>query len=213
MGAATSLRHRLRLATRDAHERLHAHEGFGAAARGRISHGDYRLLLARLLGFHRPFEAATAVAAAGLDFSIDLSRRRRALLAESDLSSLGMTPGDIGGLPVCPEIPVPASEAELLGALYVVEGSTLGGAQIAAALEPVAPEARLFYLGYGESNGGMWRDFVLQLERLSGEPAAEEAAIMAAQETFDAFESWMSGWKEEPRVALPPTRAAAIASM
>jgi heme oxygenase len=186
------------MATGETHERLHTHEGFAAAAGGRIGRYEYRLLLARLLGFHRPFEAATAVAAQTLAFSIDLSRRRRAPLIECDLMSLGMTLEAIGELPVCGEIPVPASEAELFGALYVVEGSTLGGSQIAAALESVVPEARQFYRGYGERNGRMWRDFLMELERLSGRPAEEAAAISAAQQAFGVFEAWMNDWKDEP---------------
>ena len=56
------LRERLRHETAEIHERLHRHSGLGAAARGSITAEDYVQLLARLLGFHRAYEAALAEA-------------------------------------------------------------------------------------------------------------------------------------------------------
>lgn len=54
------------------------------------------------------------------------------------------------------------SEAAFLGALYVVEGSTLGGQYIArhveAALGLVRGEGDAYFLGHGERTGERWRE-------------------------------------------------------
>ena len=198
MIGSASLRQRLRETTSGAHERQHHHPGFAAAARGAISIEEYRLLLFHLLGFHRAFERAIAVAhefAGDMDFTA----RARGRLIEADLATLGLGPSVLAGAPLCKALSPPRSEGELLGALYVVEGSTLGGALIAKALEPVTRDARRFYLGYGASSAQMWRAFLLRLERLEGSPA-QDAAVLSAQGTFNAFEIWMNGWKDAPLV-------------
>lgn len=192
MNTAKRLRDRLREATQAAHERLHRHAGFAAAARGDITRDDYRLLLARLYGFHHPFECATAARAT--DFSLDLAERRRAPLLVQDLASLGVDAITVERLPLCGEEFGWTDAAALLGALYVTEGSTLGGVLIARALARVATDARRFYLGHGERNGEMWRNFVARLEAIEDD-AGQAAAIASAQRTFLAFENWMNGWK------------------
>ena len=188
MSAPQTMRWRLREATNGAHERLHGHEGFAAAARGDIAQADYVDLLARLYGFHRPFERAARAAGA-----FDLAGRGRADMLAADLAALGV---GAGGLPTCADVPVAGGGPGWLGALYVVEGSTLGGVPIARALGQAYPEdQRRFFLGYGERQGAMWRDLVARLETLAGDDAAADAAVAAAQGTFALFEDWMRDWR------------------
>jgi len=182
------MRWRLREATNAAHERLHGHDGFAAAATGEISRSDYVDLLARLYGFHRPFErAARAVHA------FDLAGRGRSGMIATDLAAFGV---GAQGLPLCDDMRIDGGEPGLLGALYVVEGSALGGVPIARALERrYAQDQRRFFLGYGERQGAMWRELVARLETLAGAEAAQDAAITAAVGTFARFEEWMRGWR------------------
>jgi heme oxygenase len=179
------------------HERMHAHCGFASAAAGLISLPDYRLLLSRLFGFHRAFENLN-VCWSDL-FGEDARERDRSHLIAADLESLGLDPSAISRLPLCEALEAPTSKAEQLGALYVLEGSTLGGVQIARALQTVIPGAdgqgRRFFLGYGDRHGAMWRAFVERLERLAAEPSAIADAERAAIRTFDEFGLWMGGWK------------------
>ena len=63
MTTASDLRAVLRQATAPSHERMHRHRGLAAAAAGSIAVSDYRLLLARLFGFHRAFEAVMEASA------------------------------------------------------------------------------------------------------------------------------------------------------
>jgi heme oxygenase len=189
------IRTRLRLVTAAAHERMHSHSGFAAAAAGRISLSDYRLLLSRLFGFHRAFETVRADSR----YDDGISERARSHLIAADLQSLGLDASAILRLPLCNSLQAPANAAEQLGGLYVLEGSTLGGVQIARALQSIVPgvdgRGRRFFLGYGARHGAMWRAFVERLEGLATEPSAICYAERAAVKTFDEFEHWMSGWK------------------
>ena len=188
------VRTRLRLVTASAHNRMHAHDGFAAAAAGTISLSDYRLLLSRLYGFHRAFE--TVLTDARFVFGKD---RARSHLIAADLESLALDASAISQLPLCRSLQAPANEAEQLGGLYVLEGSTLGGVHIARALQTIVPGAgsrgRRFFLGYGARHSAMWRALVERLEGLAAAPGAVGDAERAAVKTFDEFEHWMSGWK------------------
>jgi heme oxygenase len=192
---APTLRARLRVVTKLAHERLHAHPGFAAAASGAISMEDYRLLLSRLFGYHRAFEIAARRGVRSEQTDI----RARSDLIVRDLEALGLSRRAIGQLPLCDVVRAPRNQAERLGGLYVLEGSTLGGIQIARALQSLLPSAngdgRRFFLGYGDRHALMWRSFLDELESLAADPIAASDAANSALSTFDEFERWMSGWK------------------
>jgi heme oxygenase len=205
------LRMVLRDATAEVHQRLHGHAGLGAVADGTISHGDYRALLTRLWGFHRGFETTVVEAVDRLGLEIDLDERARSGLIEADLLALGMRRDAIACLPACCAIHRPRNEAEVFGSLYVIEGSTLGGQQLARALGTLlgtgSVDGRRFFLGYGESHGAMWRAFLARLDALAGDAATEADVVVGAQTTFHDFEAWMAGWieaglQDESRVEL-----------
>lgn len=214
MSEKTSLRARLREVTEPAHERMHGHEGFGAAAAGAIALDDYRSLLARLFGFHRAFEAAGEAAVHAGIMDLELGERARAPMLADDLIALGMDREDVDALPLATNVVVPASEAGWLGALYVIEGSTLGGVHIARALKALfdedGPRGRRFFLGYGERHGAMWRAFLDRLERVGEIPGATDQAVEAAHETFAAFEAWMADWRGADVRHAAPRRADAL---
>jgi len=189
------MRNRLKLVTHDAHERMHGHDGFGAAASGKLSGADYRDLLARLYGFHAAFDARMIQAPAALAKAIDLPLRGRAALIAEDLAGLGASPQRLAALPLCEDMAPMASEGDYLGALYVVEGSTLGGQFIARALATAVGENRRFFLGHGSEHSRLWRSFVARLDRLDAEPAEAADAERSALAAFGAFERWMSRWR------------------
>jgi heme oxygenase len=199
------MRAHLKEVTKAAHERLHGHDGFGAAAAGTIAAADYRDLLARLYGFHAAFEARMAEAPAALAREIHLSERGRAELIAADLAGLGAEPARIAALPKCEDLAPMRSAGDYLGALYVAEGSTLGGQIIARALAHAVGENRRFFLGHGGEHSRLWRSFVTRLDRLDAEPTEAAAAERSALAAFAAFERWMSPW----RGAYKETSAAA----
>ncbi len=185
------IRERLKAATNEVHERLHGHEGFAAAAAGTISAPDYRDLLARLHGFHAAFDAQMTCAPVAFAQNLELPARARAGLLAQDLTGRGVAAETTARLPRA-ELVALHSEGEYLGALYVVEGSTMGGIIIARALAAFGADRR-FYFGHGADHGRLWRVFAARLETLDGEAA--EAAERAAASVFAAFETWMTGWR------------------
>jgi heme oxygenase len=199
VSAPPDLRSRLRHATREAHERLHLHRGFAAAAAGRLGASAYRDLLARLYGFHRRFEAGFAEAPAEMADAIELRARARSEALARDLESLGSA-SHVETLPLCEAVPSLETEPQWLGALYVTEGSTLGGAAIARALAASGfkSDQRHFFEAYGDRRSQMWRSFLARLERHAGDEAAAREAQSAAQSAFDAFETWMRDWRSAP---------------
>jgi len=196
-----AMRWRLRAATAAAHERMHAHAGFGAAAAGTIEAPDYRRLLVRLYGFHRPFEDVARSAADVFRIDLDISVRARSALLLADLQAIGFDPNAAASLPLWRPSLRLASKGALLGALYVLEGSTLGGVQIARALKGRVgndlENALLFFVGRGARQGAMWRELVEELESLREDDEEAMKAENAAITTFEAFEDWMAGWRTE----------------
>jgi heme oxygenase len=194
--AKEDLRARLREATGEVHARMHAHPGFAAAASGKIAANDYRDLLARLYGFHRGFEVDFARAPVAMAQAIALPQRARAAALAEDLRALGLA-GEIEALPLCPAPLGLETEPQWLGALYVSEGSTLGGAAIARALAQAGfgVEQRHFFEAYGAQRSQMWRSFLARLECHAHDHVAAAEAQSAAKATFAAFERWMRDWR------------------
>jgi heme oxygenase (biliverdin-IX-beta and delta-forming) len=196
----SAMRWRLRAATVAAHERMHGHAGFGAAADGTIDATDYRRLLSRLYGFHRPFEDAARSAVDLFRIDLDMSARSRSPLLLADLQTLGFDQSAAATVPLWRPSVHLASKGSLLGALYVLEGSTLGGVQIARALKDRVGDdmrrAQLFFVGRGKRQGAMWRELLEELESLREDNEGAKQAEDAAVTTFKAFEDWMAGWRD-----------------
>lgn len=180
----------LRAATEAAHLRLHAIPVFQALAEGRLTRAEYAALLCRKLGFHAALEARLAEAASLTAFGLDLAARRRTHLLRADLAWLGAA----AETPLAPLPRFTTAEAAL-GGLYVAEGSTLGGRQLALALDAILPpgeDGRRFLLGHGAQHGAMWRACCEAIE-LAGAGAAPRAALIeGALATFASFEAWFA---------------------
>ena len=177
----------LRDATRDHHERVEATVDLRSRTRSR---DDYRALLASLLGLHGPFEARLAAlpwAEGGLDF--DAHRRVDGL--RRDLADLGADPDTV---PLADDLPALDLLADGFGALYVLEGSALGGQIIAreaeAALDLGGVGTR-FLRGDGRAPGRLWRALGRALDGYLTTPERLDRARRAAEATFDAFGAWV----------------------
>ena len=184
--AAAPFRWILRDATHDVHQRLHRHAGFAAIQDATIDLASYRRLLTRLYGFYVPFEGAAAVG------------RDRSVWLQDDLRALGADPNALRASAMCDDMPCLNTAAARLGALYVVEGSALGGRELHRNLDHLlgaqAIDGRRFFLGRGSGTGEAWRRYLSELSAGSNDPMARAAIIGAALRTFTVFERWMSGW-------------------
>ncbi len=185
--AVTSIRQLLRIETDETHQRLHHHDGFARLAAGTISRADYRKLLARLLGFHRPFEQALS------------STPGRSILLHEDLLALDVDAKRIAALPDCPAIPLLTTNARRLGARYVIEGSVLGGRQLARRLDHLLSagqeQGRQFLASTELPSGNSWQIYLNDLTSAPTDRTTQIEITAAACEIFTIFEQWLAGWR------------------
>lgn len=87
---------------------------------------------------------------------------------------------------------------ELIGVLYVIEGSTLGGQLISRSLidnlNLSSEKGACFYSGYGENTAIMWRGFLSFIDTFSGDEKQCREAVDAACRTFKLFEQVFDGY-------------------
>lgn len=171
--APTTGRFALRAATCEAHERLDARFSRFDLSRP----GDYQAFLLAQAGAFLPMEAA--LDAAGAERVVaDWTERRRAGALLADLAALGVpAPSPVA-------VPDLDSEAAILGAAYVLEGSRLGGAILLRRVPDYLPRAFLC-----AGNTGLWRAFVTELDQRLSSTAEIAAAAAAASSVFEAFAS------------------------
>ena len=125
----------LRESTHDVHMRLHRQKSMVELADGTIDRSSYTSLLARLYGFHLPLEKALVQASNSLGSEIEMDSRRRVHRLSDDLHAMQMTDAQIEALPCIVTLSPLTTCGRLVGALYVREGSTLGGRLMARQLD------------------------------------------------------------------------------
>ena len=109
----------------------------------------------------------------------DWGSRRRADLLRADLAALG---ADEPFLIPPPPLQSPAAQ---LGAVYVLEGSRLGGAVLKRGLSETAPRRFLS----APQNKGSWRKLLEILDKCLYRSDRLDAAMIAAKEVFQNFEA------------------------
>jgi heme oxygenase (biliverdin-IX-beta and delta-forming) len=177
----------LRAVTRPAHSAL---EGALGLLDDRLDLDAYRVVLGRLYGFWRGWEPQ--MAALLRDDGL-LGQRRRLHLLAADLAALGVSSAALEALPMCP-LTMLRDDAEALGSLYVMEGSTLGGLviqrNINRCLGDKGRRSCSYFNGYGTETGPMWRVF---LARLDEAPTADMERIgFGASATFERIGWWLT---------------------
>ena len=183
---------RLRAETRHQHAAV---EGTLAFLVPDVRPAAYRAFLARWHGFHRVVEPrldAWHLRARLLDWP----PRRKLRLLEDDLRALGVGGEQVRRLPVCPDVPAVGGTATALGVLYVVEGSTLGGAVLRRRLADgrIPADAFGFLSSYGDEVGPRWRGYRAASARWVDEhPEDGDRVVAAARRTFDVLTTWIAG--------------------
>jgi heme oxygenase len=121
---------------------------------------------------------------------MEIGKRRKAERLLEDISYFESTATP----DICKELPPINSHAEALGAMYVMEGSTMGGKTIAKMIEGQAgingPSGFSFFNGYGEETGKMWEEFKIFLNRPFDELEKLDL-ILTANRTFRTFYNWI----------------------
>lgn len=115
----------------------------------------------------------------------DLFERRNSSYLKADLQALGFEDAQEGTIAL-PEI---NSLAQALGAMYVMEGSIMGGPIIVEMLRKHGLQKGFsFFAGYGAATGAMWNNFVTILNKRLQSAMAQQEAIKTANETFEKFQ-------------------------
>ena len=154
----------------------------------------YRRLLEAYYGFYAPIEAA--LYGNGLiPNGFDCVLRAKTPTLIRDLNAFGLDDHAINALPRCTRLPTFDSPAACLGALYVLEGATLGGQvlrrEMATRLALDSDNGASFLNVYGAETGRRWKEFLDYLGSLSLDMPAKQRAVMAARSTFSGFEQWL----------------------
>ena len=102
-------------------------------------------------------------------------------------------------IPKCSHVPFLGSAHLRLGALYVGEGSALGGRELARGLDRLlgtdVKKGRQFFIGRGAGTGAAWKSYLEQLSAAPLEQSVRSEIIKGAVETFTTFEHWLDGWR------------------
>jgi heme oxygenase len=183
LAPAQVLQSHLRQATRDLHHRLDQHPLLAPLVRKGLSIASYGVALQALYEFNAPTEARIGEFISSNDIPFDYGSRRRIHALVADLSALGLA---------VPEIrwdgPGINSPGELVGCLYVMEGSALGGRvifrQIADMLHIDESRGAGFFSGYGDATMQRWQEF-WDFAANSCPPDAIPEACRAAANLFE----------------------------
>ncbi len=121
-----------------------------------------------------------------------LAARQRKHLLERDLAWFGATKQDDRR----PELPDMKDVPSLLGTMYVIEGSTLGGQLIARHLEAtlhlIEGRGDSYFRGHGAQTGPMWKEFC-KMMKIHVPDDQIHVVVASARAMFIAFREWMQG--------------------
>jgi heme oxygenase len=128
----------------------------------------------------------------GVDQLPDYAERRKTESIKNDILALnGIVPEKATAV----DLPEIGSLLQAFGALYVIEGSTLGGQVISKMISKqlaLDDDAGIsFFKSYGEQTMAMWEKFKTVLEQHAASQYAADEITEAANETFGKFRLWM----------------------
>lgn len=143
---------------------------------------DYAALLKCFYAYFSAVEKAIAPYINGV--LPDYKERRDSSYIKTDIEALG---GNAENLPQA-TVPAIANEMQAMGALYVLEGSIMGGPYIIQMLQKKGiAKGFSFFKGYGEESASKWSAFTEVLNSLPRNGEDRERAVQAASETFKRF--------------------------
>ncbi|MBF5046643.1 biliverdin-producing heme oxygenase [Aggregicoccus sp. 17bor-14] len=207
--APRTILQRLKEETREHHARAEAAMRLLDPA---LSPALYRRHLEALYGLYAPLEGQLEGLLSGAQGAeaLELPRRWKRTFLARDLTALGHDAQSLERLPRAPPLPL-EGVPEALGAMYVLEGATLGGQLLLRHLtrhfsgqysgHPVGDFT--FFRAYEEALGPMWRAFGEALVRATPDEPFAQRVVRGAHLTFDAFERWLDEALRAPPAGSP----------
>jgi heme oxygenase len=169
---------------------------------------QYRGWLCHFFGLYRPLERQLAGFSEWGNHGLALPSPSQSDCLAADLAVLGIDPAGVAQAPPT-LLPHLQMFAHALGALYVLEGSTLGGQvilrDVAARIGPQIAGATQFFGGRGAAVGQTWQAFKTALNAFGRErPNRRDDVVAGAESVFGAIATWfvpmrgMNGASSEP---------------
>lgn len=156
---------------------------------------QYREYLALFYGYILPLERAFEARPEWEALRFDIGARTKHRLLEADLHALGLDARAVDNLPHCQSLPDVSSFPRILGCMYVLEGSTLGGQMLTKLLMkdlPVSPDTNASYFNsYGADVRERWTEFREMLASQARTGEDEREMLASAGETFDRLRDWI----------------------
>lgn len=177
---------KVRTATYDLHQSLdHSLVPYLETIKSKEQYAD---LLQLFYGFFRPVYDKIDVNLE-LQYLPDYLNRRKPEWILNDLQDLEVN----YTIQLCEHLPEIKNNAAAFGALYVLEGSTLGGVVIRKMLydQLHIDKGLTFFSGYGKQTREYWNVFINSLNNLDNHSNAEEIVIQTAAATFKSFKEWL----------------------
>ncbi|WP_278802242.1 biliverdin-producing heme oxygenase [Marinobacter nauticus] len=190
-----TIHQQLRCSTHNAHVRLNRHPLLGQLTRPGLDLPTYTHLLTIYLDFYRSIEAVLHdYFAEGID-GFSYGERYKTDWLNQDLCSLGYSPAKhLGRERIFTR---PQNTAQLVGMLYPLEGSTLGGQLISRRLQANlgldAEKGGRFFHGYGADTAWRWTEFLAFAERSVQSPEQVAQACAVALAVFNRLEECLDG--------------------
>jgi heme oxygenase len=176
---------RLKAETADHHKATEAVSFGDRIMNGSLTLEEYGVLIEKNYILHAVLEAALEESNL-IPEELGFAARAKTASLIADMTLLGRS------LPALPASTMRfQTSAEALGAMYVLEGATLGGAYIYKALQRnpvVAPLGKFnYYSVYGDLIGPNWKSFQEALIKHVQTKELEDLAIESAKQAFDFF--------------------------
>jgi heme oxygenase len=191
--SAQSLSAQLRAQTAPLHREVEIKLGLPGTIGNR---DEYLAWLARFFGLYEPLESSFADFCYWNALGLELRARNHCCCLVADLEALGANPHALprADREVLPELP---SFAHALGALYVLEGATLGGRVILRDLEArigsVISGATRFFGGRSAAVVPMWTTFRSAVDGFGQErPELRADVVSGAERTFGSIKVWFA---------------------
>jgi heme oxygenase (biliverdin-IX-beta and delta-forming) len=185
----------LRSGTRAAHVQIESNPLHRSLRDGTMDRDGYRFLLEKMHGFVAEFESQAAPRPEWASWSFDFEARRKSTAIRRDLLALGAKLEEIERLPMAQLDLASAPFETLLGYLYVLEGSTLGGqilARIVQARWDAGPaNGAAYFCSYGAGVRERWRECQILLNRVAVSFGKGKEIIASAQAAFGSLDGWL----------------------
>lgn len=199
-----SVRTMLRGATHGDHVRINRHPLITGLTKPGYSLAAYRQVLIAYYHFYRSQEAAIARVLAGPDIPFSYLGRWKQPWLEEDLAHFGVDPDEAVNCPRQPVQVAPlAGKSDLVGVLYAIEGSSLGGqvvsGQLAIHLGLAPDRGARFFSGYGADTEARWQEYLAFAETLGDDAAARKDACAGALHVFRLIERLLDDYHARVR--------------